>query len=55
MSAFVGEVFLLVFSFLGMNAVVRSYVRMALCHGCVVYGIRNSFEGLCRGEVKVCE
>uniref|UniRef100_A0AAF5RTN2 ATP-dependent 6-phosphofructokinase n=4 Tax=Wuchereria bancrofti TaxID=6293 RepID=A0AAF5RTN2_WUCBA len=36
----------------GMNAVVRSYVRMALYHGCKVYGIKNSFEGLCRGEVQ---
>ncbi|VBB29938.1 unnamed protein product [Acanthocheilonema viteae] len=36
----------------GMNAVVRSYVRMALYHGCNVYGIKNSFEGLCRGEVQ---
>lgn len=39
----------------GMNAVVRSYVRMALYHGCKVYGIKNSFGGLCRGEVQVSE
>lgn len=46
-----------VFQFLlvGMNAVVRSYVRMALYRGCKVYGIKNSFEGLCRGEVQVSE
>ncbi|MCP9257259.1 ATP-PFK [Dirofilaria immitis] len=36
----------------GMNAVVRSYVRMGLYHGYKVYGIKNSFEGLCRGEVQ---
>ncbi|VDK84040.1 unnamed protein product [Onchocerca ochengi] len=36
----------------GMNAVVRSYVRMAFYHGYKVYGIKNSFEGLCRGEVQ---
>ncbi|VDM95049.1 unnamed protein product [Thelazia callipaeda] len=30
----------------GMNAVVRSYVRMALYHRCKVFGIKNSFEGL---------
>ncbi len=37
----------------GMNAITRSFVRMGLYHGCNVYGIQNSFEGLCNGNFKV--
>lgn len=37
----------------GMNAAVRSFVRMALYHHCKVYGIEDSFEGLARGSFKV--
>lgn len=36
----------------GMNAAVRSYVRMALYHQCTVYGIEDSFEGLANGLFK---
>ncbi|PAV64186.1 hypothetical protein WR25_22008 [Diploscapter pachys] len=36
----------------GMNAAVRSFVRMALYHHCKVYGIEDSFEGLARGSFK---
>ncbi|KAE9548297.1 hypothetical protein FO519_008495 [Halicephalobus sp. NKZ332] len=39
----------------GMNAAVRSFVRMGLYHHCTVYGIHNSFEGLAAGEVKKME
>ncbi|EYB93149.1 hypothetical protein Y032_0185g1020 [Ancylostoma ceylanicum] len=37
----------------GMNAAVRSFVRMALYHHCTVYGIEDSFEGLANGAFKV--
>uniref|UniRef100_A0A183DBI6 6-phosphofructokinase n=1 Tax=Gongylonema pulchrum TaxID=637853 RepID=A0A183DBI6_9BILA len=36
----------------GMNAVVRSYVRMGIYHRCKVYGVKNSFEGLAKGDLK---
>lgn len=36
----------------GMNAAVRSYVRMALYHQCSVFGIEDSFEGLANGSFK---
>ncbi|VDO36991.1 unnamed protein product [Onchocerca flexuosa] len=36
----------------GMNAVVRSFVRMGIHRGCKVYGVRNSFEGLANGDLK---
>uniref|UniRef100_A0A1I7YBF3 ATP-dependent 6-phosphofructokinase n=1 Tax=Steinernema glaseri TaxID=37863 RepID=A0A1I7YBF3_9BILA len=39
----------------GMNAAVRSFVRMGLYHHCTVYGINNSFEGLANGELKKME
>lgn len=41
--------------FVGMNAAVRSFVRMALYHHCTVYGIEDSFEGLANGAFKVRE
>lgn len=34
----------------GMNAAVRSFVRMAKYHHCKVYGIHDSFEGLIAGD-----
>ena len=37
----------------GMNAAVRSFVRMGLYHHAKVYGIQDSFEGLAKGEFKV--
>lgn len=40
-------------NFTGMNAVVRSYVRMGIYNRCKVYGVRNSFEGLAKGDLKV--
>lgn len=36
----------------GMNAVVRSFVRMGIYHRCKVYGVKNSFEGLVKGDLK---
>lgn len=36
----------------GMNAAVRSFVRMALYHHCTVYGVEDSFEGLANGAFK---
>ncbi|KAL3887669.1 hypothetical protein ACJMK2_000235 [Sinanodonta woodiana] len=36
----------------GMNAVVRSFVRLALTHGYTVLGIHDSFDGLLYGKVK---
>jgi 6-phosphofructokinase 1 len=36
----------------GMNAAVRSFVRLGLYHNCNVYGIHNSFEGLALGQLK---
>ncbi|VDK66066.1 unnamed protein product [Onchocerca ochengi] len=36
----------------GMNAVVRSFVRMGIHRGCKVYGVKNSFEGLANGDLK---
>lgn len=38
----------------GMNAAVRSFVRMGLYHHCNVYGIYSSFDGLAEGQLKVC-
>ena len=37
----------------GMNAAVRSFVRMGLYHHAKIYGIQDSFEGLARGDFKV--
>ncbi|CAD5234066.1 unnamed protein product [Bursaphelenchus xylophilus] len=39
----------------GMNAAVRSFVRMGLYHHCNVYGVHNSFEGLATGQLKKME
>uniref|UniRef100_A0A915ELX8 6-phosphofructokinase n=1 Tax=Ditylenchus dipsaci TaxID=166011 RepID=A0A915ELX8_9BILA len=39
----------------GMNAAVRSCVRMGLYHRCHVYGVHNSFEGLAAGHLKKME
>ncbi|VIO87926.1 Uncharacterized protein BM_BM8557 [Brugia malayi] len=36
----------------GMNAVVRSFVRMGIYRRCKVYGVKNSFEGLANGDLK---
>ncbi|CAD6193057.1 unnamed protein product [Caenorhabditis auriculariae] len=36
----------------GMNAAVRSFVRMGLYHQCKVYGIEDSFEGLANGSFR---
>ncbi|MFH4976856.1 hypothetical protein AB6A40_003565 [Gnathostoma spinigerum] len=36
----------------GMNAAVRSFVRMGIYYHCKVYGIHNSFDGLARGDLK---
>ncbi|KAI6243825.1 ATP-dependent 6-phosphofructokinase [Aphelenchoides fujianensis] len=36
----------------GMNAAVRSFVRMGLYHHCNVFGVYNSFEGLASGQIK---
>ena len=35
----------------GMNAVVRSFVRLALAQGHTVLGIHDSFDGLLYGKV----
>ncbi|KAM9851013.1 ATP-dependent 6-phosphofructokinase, liver type [Aulostomus maculatus] len=35
----------------GMNAAVRSAVRLALAHGHKVYGVQNGFQGLANGDV----
>uniref|UniRef100_A0A0N5A958 ATP-dependent 6-phosphofructokinase n=1 Tax=Syphacia muris TaxID=451379 RepID=A0A0N5A958_9BILA len=35
----------------GMNAAVRSFVRMGIYHRCKVYGINNSLEGLAHGNI----
>uniref|UniRef100_A0A1A7W6V4 ATP-dependent 6-phosphofructokinase n=1 Tax=Iconisemion striatum TaxID=60296 RepID=A0A1A7W6V4_9TELE len=35
----------------GMNAAVRSAVRVALAHGHKVYGVHDGFEGLANGEI----
>lgn len=37
----------------GMNAVVRSAVRVALAHGHKVYGVHDGFEGLANGLVRM--
>lgn len=37
----------------GMNAAVRSAVRMGLAAGHTVYTVSDGFEGLANGEVKV--
>ncbi|KAH7723923.1 6-phosphofructokinaseliver type-like protein [Aphelenchoides avenae] len=39
----------------GMNAAVRSFVRMGLYHHCNVYGIYSSFDGLAEGKLKKME
>ncbi|KRZ03818.1 6-phosphofructokinase [Trichinella zimbabwensis] len=36
----------------GMNAAVRSFVRNALCHNCRVLAVKDSFEGLMKGNVQ---
>lgn len=36
----------------GMNAAVRSAVRVALASGHKVYTVNNGFEGLANGEVR---
>ncbi|MCP9265369.1 6-phosphofructokinase [Dirofilaria immitis] len=35
----------------GMNAVVRSFVRMGIYRHCKVYGVKNSFEGLANEDL----
>lgn len=40
-------------SSLGMNAAVRSFVRMALYHRCRVFGVHNCFEGFANGQLNV--
>ncbi|KFD72511.1 hypothetical protein M514_15347 [Trichuris suis] len=35
----------------GMNAAVRCFVRMGLYHGCKVYAIKDSFQGLIKGKL----
>uniref|UniRef100_A0A3P9JYK6 ATP-dependent 6-phosphofructokinase n=1 Tax=Oryzias latipes TaxID=8090 RepID=A0A3P9JYK6_ORYLA len=35
----------------GMNAAVRSAVRLALAHGHKVYGVHDGFQGLANGEI----
>lgn len=37
----------------GMNAAVRSAVRLALAHGHKVYGVHDGFQGLANGEVNI--
>lgn len=37
----------------GMNAAVRSAVRVALAHGHKVYGVHDGFEGLANGSVRM--
>ncbi len=37
----------------GMNAAVRSFVRMGMHHRCNVYGVKDSFEGLANGQLRV--
>lgn len=37
----------------GMNAAVRSFVRMGIYHGCKVCSVRDSFEGLIKDDIKV--
>lgn len=37
----------------GMNAAVRSAVRLALIHGHKVYGVHDGFQGLIKGEVSL--
>uniref|UniRef100_A0A5S6QAC3 ATP-dependent 6-phosphofructokinase n=1 Tax=Trichuris muris TaxID=70415 RepID=A0A5S6QAC3_TRIMR len=34
----------------GMNAAVRSFVRNAISHGCRVFAIKDSFDGLIKGD-----
>lgn len=36
----------------GMNAAVRSAVRMAVEFGHKIYAVQNGFEGLANGEVR---
>ena len=38
----------------GMNAALRSFVRMGIHHRCNVYGVKDSFEGLANGKFTVC-
>lgn len=35
----------------GMNAATRSFVRLAMTHGCRVLGVRFGFEGLVQDNV----
>lgn len=35
----------------GMNAAVRSFVRISLYHHCTAFGINDSFEGLAKGNL----
>lgn len=37
----------------GMNAAVRSAVRISICHGHTVYAVSDGFEGLAKGQVSV--
>lgn len=37
----------------GMNAVVRSFVRLSLAQGYTVLGIHDSFDGLLYGRVSI--
>ncbi|KAG8000432.1 ATP-dependent 6-phosphofructokinase, partial [Nibea albiflora] len=39
----------------GMNAAVRSAVRVALAHGHKVYAVNDGFQGLARGEISEME
>uniref|UniRef100_A0A7E4W9K3 ATP-dependent 6-phosphofructokinase n=1 Tax=Panagrellus redivivus TaxID=6233 RepID=A0A7E4W9K3_PANRE len=39
----------------GMNAAVRSFVRMGLYHHCNIFGVHNSFDGLAEGQLKKME
>lgn len=37
----------------GMNAAVRSAVRLAIAQGHKVYAVHNGFQGLADGEVRI--
>lgn len=37
----------------GMNAAVRSAVRLAIIYGHKIYGVHDGFQGLARGQVRV--
>ncbi|OXB83458.1 UNVERIFIED_CONTAM: hypothetical protein H355_006305 [Colinus virginianus] len=36
----------------GMNAAVRSAVRISICHGHTVYAVSDGFEGLAKGQIR---